>query len=323
MSDKFSAKLREGSDYTFIQIQGVIDEDNHLASLLRQATNRDTVVIIDLGEVTRINSCGVRDWVNWLGEVQQAAREVILIRCSPAIVGQANMVTNFCGDAIIHSFFAPYFIPSSEMSVDKLLYVSQFPAQGAVRAPSFVSEETDEPMEFDDFEESYFAFLDGLDRARLNARVQDLVQRASPDLEMKIRQLNEGDLSQLTGPVNTATLATPPREHAAGLDKLISSASDARRAGEGLSAGTQPTPLRPAPQRPDPEPPRPAPPEPVAPPPVAPPPIGGHQPPPTVPRPPVTGSPGGGSATLIYGLIAAAVVVVIILIVLVFTLTPA
>ncbi|MEO1273416.1 MAG: STAS domain-containing protein, partial [Myxococcota bacterium] len=184
MSDKFSAKLRSGSEYTFVQIQGVIDEDNQLGSLTKSVTTQDNhnkVLIIDLGDVSRINSCGVRDWVNWLTDVQHDGRDVVLIRCSPAIVGQANMVTNFCGDAIIHSFFAPYFIPSTEMSVDKLLYVSQFPEQGPIRAPNFVSEETGEPMEFDDFEESYFAFLSSIDRARISARVQELVQRASPE----------------------------------------------------------------------------------------------------------------------------------------------
>lgn len=229
MVDKFSAKIRNGSDYTYIQIRGVIDEDNQLAGLADKISGK--VVILDLGAVDRINSCGVRDWVNWLGEVEGRVEEVVMIRCSPAIVGQANMVTNFLGNAIVHSFFAPYYSPASELSVDKLLRVDQFPAEGAIKAPSFLCEDSGQPMEFDDFEDSYFAFLNAMDRHRVSERIQRLVEEVSPDLEKKIQQLNEGGAAQLTGPLNTATLMTPPHSrHSGGFSQLISSTSDARRA---------------------------------------------------------------------------------------------
>ena len=65
---KLRAKLRSSETYSFLRLRGVIDEDNHLASLVGQLTG--DILIVDAGEVDRINSCGVRDWVNWLQAVE-------------------------------------------------------------------------------------------------------------------------------------------------------------------------------------------------------------------------------------------------------------
>ena len=55
-----------------VKLAGVIDEDNELGRLVDKIPAGTAV--IDLGEIERINSCGVRDWVNWLDELEPTAR---------------------------------------------------------------------------------------------------------------------------------------------------------------------------------------------------------------------------------------------------------
>src|SRR5262249_58920428 len=91
---------------------GVSDEDNELTDLTDRIPAGTTV--IDLGEIERINSCGVRDWVNWLTKVEKGGGRVVLVECSPAIVSQINLVNNFTGQGVVKSFFAPYFCPNCD-----------------------------------------------------------------------------------------------------------------------------------------------------------------------------------------------------------------
>jgi anti-anti-sigma regulatory factor len=197
---KFQAKLRASERYSFLRLRGVIDEDNHLMSLVPKLTG--DVLVIDLAEVDRINSCGVRDWVNWLQVVEDKQVKVVLIRCSTSIVAQINMVTNFAGNAIVHSFFAPYYSPSIDREYLKLIETESLLGQRPVRAPSFRCSETGEPLEFDDIEESYFAFINAHD-SHIDANVKRLVDEVAPDLEAKIRALNEAGSGPLTGPLHS------------------------------------------------------------------------------------------------------------------------
>lgn len=236
MNSKTSARIRSGNGYSFLQLGGVVDEDNNLRSLT--ARLEAETLILDLSDVDRINSCGVRDWVNWLGDLQSHGKRAVMIRCAPAIVAQANMVTNFLGDALILSFFAPYYCPACDKSEDKLLHVQQFAGMEEARAPEFACENCGEALEFDDFEESYFAFVSAMDLSKLDADLQATVDRAAPGLEAKLRQLDEGRITQLSGPVHTLSRpGTTPVPRPTTDDKafpgLIASASDVAKVQSG------------------------------------------------------------------------------------------
>ncbi len=243
MDQKFTAKLRAGQDYTFLKLSGVVDEDNHLSSLTERL--EASIVVIDMGEVDRINSYGVRDWVNWLGALAQANKQVALVRCSSAIVQQANMVTNFTGEAVIVSFKAPYYCPECDKSIDKLLYTESLLGQVHPAAPDFVCEVCGGPLEFDDFEESYFAFLQGMGPSSVSGRIREIANEMSPGLEKKIQALVTG---QLSGPIHTATRNTPPGSAGSGpsgaFPGLIGSASQAQKAASDMDRPTLLEPIK-------------------------------------------------------------------------------
>src|SRR5690606_1042281 len=135
---------------------GVIDEDNELADLHDKIP--PGTVVIDLGEIERINSCGVRDWVNWLGKVEKGNTNVVLVECSPAIVAQINLVNNFTGNGTVRSLYGPYSCP--ECDEEKVLLVETADMGPAPHEPPTCRcDECDLMMDFDDMPDSYFAFL--------------------------------------------------------------------------------------------------------------------------------------------------------------------
>ena len=168
---KFIPTLQVGNGYTYLKLKGILDEDNLLANFLGQIQGR--LLLIDMAEIERINSCGVRDWVNWLNQIQALGVAVILLRCSPVVVSQANMVTNFAADAFIHSFYAPYVHPDTGDEQSVLLFTEDIRQNQPIRAPKIFNESGEE-LEFDEFEESYFAFVS--DPRMMNYQVASDIQ---------------------------------------------------------------------------------------------------------------------------------------------------
>ncbi len=158
MGSKFNSELSNRDGVTTLKIAGVIDEDNELVSLEGKLGAGATV--LDLADIERINSCGVRDWVNWLGRIEKNGARLVFVNCSPAIVSQLNLVHNFTANGIVKSFYAPYFCPRCKK--EKLLRLEARDLAKSTpvsKAPTCRCDECDGVMDFDEMEESYFAFL--------------------------------------------------------------------------------------------------------------------------------------------------------------------
>lgn len=150
-------RIEEGPGVMTVHFFGEIDENVDFSELRRRLKG---AVDFQLAEVRRINSCGVREWVNFVRDLPHVT-ELTFTRCSPAIVTQLNMIYNFRGDAKIRSFYAPYVCENCNNEAEKLLDVeTQFPEGGDIReVPSFHCDECNELMEFDDLPERYLSFL--------------------------------------------------------------------------------------------------------------------------------------------------------------------
>jgi hypothetical protein len=140
---------------TLVEFFGEVDENVDFAELRRRLSGP---VVFDLGRVRRINSCGVREWVNFVRDLAGKA-DLTFVACSPAIVTQLNMIYNFRGHAKVASFLAPYVCASCENEEEKLLDVAtNFPGRSR-EPPTYVCARCGGQMEFDDLPERYFAFL--------------------------------------------------------------------------------------------------------------------------------------------------------------------
>jgi anti-anti-sigma regulatory factor len=195
MSQKFQASVHHRDDLSFVKLAGVIDEDNDLTELTDKI--HGSTVVIDLGEVDRINSCGVRDWVNWLGRVEAKNVDVVLVECSPAIVAQINLVNNFTASGVVKSFYVPYFCP--ECDEEKVLLCETGDMGPPPHEPPICRcDECDLVMDFDDMPDSYFAFLANQRRIVKPERIQSLLDEFNPadDEKSKIRsRVGSGSLS--------------------------------------------------------------------------------------------------------------------------------
>ena len=149
-------KLATRSGVTVVEFGGQFDERvdfSELASL-------EGEVEFDLAQVARLNSTGVRAWVDFVHGLG-AVRELRFVRCAPAVVTQLNTIYNFRGPARVVSLLAPFVCETCELEENKLLEVSALGAPAHPAHPDFPCPRCGAAMAFDELPERYFSFLRG------------------------------------------------------------------------------------------------------------------------------------------------------------------
>ncbi len=154
MTERLAWAVTLDGDVTRVELTGSIDEDSGFAALAKELSAA-TTIRFDLAGIRRINSCGVREWVNFVRSLT-APHRIEIERCSPVVVSQMNMISNFVGTARVLSVQASFVCEKCDHEESVLLNVEkgQRPALGVVVCPR-----CGVAMEFDDVEESYFSFL--------------------------------------------------------------------------------------------------------------------------------------------------------------------
>jgi hypothetical protein len=143
---------KDGED--FVTITGVIDENADLSPLTRLGTRP---VRIHMKGVRRINSFGVRTWIDAIRQIHPATR-MRIIHAPPPVVDQCNMVSGFCGHGRLESFYAPMTCAECDEQVDQLFETAACRANGG-RLPATPCPRCGRPMEVDDLEEQYLLFV--------------------------------------------------------------------------------------------------------------------------------------------------------------------
>ncbi len=142
-------------DGNVIRVSGIIDEHSDFTGIF---DGLDGKVIIDMDGIKRINSCGVREWVNM---IKSCDLDIEYISCPTAVVEQFNMVPEFLGrNAVVKSFYARYYCEECDNEQNFLLEVEKhFPDPSDIEIPEFICD-CGSPFEFDDDESEYFMFLE-------------------------------------------------------------------------------------------------------------------------------------------------------------------
>jgi hypothetical protein len=145
-----------GGDRMVVQLRGEINENADFTELKRQLRGE---VMLLLDGITRINSCGVREWVNFVRELEEVG-SLVFARCAPTVVMQLNAIYNFRGRARVQSFLAPYVCEPCRVDEYRLLDVAEhFPNRSSTNVPSFPCPRCGRAMQFDELPERYLAFL--------------------------------------------------------------------------------------------------------------------------------------------------------------------
>jgi hypothetical protein len=91
-------------DVLVVTVAGRLTESFRGEALGRELSG---TVVLDLANVERITSFGVREWLTMLGAAAGRAN-LFLARCPDAVVNQLAMIRSFAGPAQVASFFGPY-----------------------------------------------------------------------------------------------------------------------------------------------------------------------------------------------------------------------
>ena len=142
-------------DVTRVTLKGEIDESVNLLTLLGEPVPKMHFV---LKEVNRINSMGVKAWLTYVKICLDKGTQMVLSECSPVIVEQLNLISNFAPANSVVSLYAPF---SCEECNSEFVALYQ---AADVKARKVNLEKTKCPgcggaAELDDSPEMFFAFL--------------------------------------------------------------------------------------------------------------------------------------------------------------------
>jgi hypothetical protein len=139
-----------------LALKGEFDEDFNLEKIQLPAGYH---VIIDLKEVSFINSVGTREWVRWTRRLPPT-QSLKFTNCSGVFIDQLNMIDGFVpSHSKIESFLVPYYCEDCKIVLTEL--VTSQSLQNSKKLPPFiVCEACRAPAELDAVSSSFLKFLD-------------------------------------------------------------------------------------------------------------------------------------------------------------------
>jgi eukaryotic-like serine/threonine-protein kinase len=201
MDQRLEIRAEQHPGGWLLALTGVIDETFKRSQLF---DGRQGVLVLDLDNVRRITSYGVREWVLAMSEVQG---HCFFIRCRPAVVSQFNMVGNFGGHGQLVSMYAPYACPRCGMDIEVL--VDRRQGVGALAPATVVCPECRTPAEFDDIPETFFSYAMAAPSPLLPPTAEAIIDRSpkTPVGRLRVEKEVQGEVTVLWlhGPLDHST----------------------------------------------------------------------------------------------------------------------
>lgn len=108
----------EKDEKVVFDFSGVIDENTDLS---KSELGLAKEIILNLKEISAINSYGIRSWIIWIRTAPENCR-IIYKSCPKIIVDQINMVIGFLPkNGNVESFYVPYYCESCDIE-KKILF---------------------------------------------------------------------------------------------------------------------------------------------------------------------------------------------------------
>jgi hypothetical protein len=149
-----------GTKY-YLELVGDIDEDVNFSTF--RVTDA-TEITVSFEEVTRIQSCGIREWIQLINPYVKLP--ITYVKCPKIIVDQINMIDGFLPkNGRVESFYVPYYNEESGSERQVLFtYGTEFDKDG-IYPPKEVKDADGNLMEMDVLDFKYFKFLKNLKHA--------------------------------------------------------------------------------------------------------------------------------------------------------------
>lgn len=150
VGDRLRLRERSERDTTRIEMLGEINETSDLVPLF----SRSGSLRLDLSGIERINSMGIRNWMDAAME-RPAGLEISFERCSQAFVRQLNLIPALTEMGSVKSLMAPFFCASCDSEREELIDIAELDEK---RVPTRKCDHCGAPMSLDAPPEEYFAF---------------------------------------------------------------------------------------------------------------------------------------------------------------------
>jgi anti-anti-sigma regulatory factor len=157
MTDALEIQREITGEVAYLKLKGRITEDSHLEGLSAELRQ---VMILDLAQIERINSYGIRQWINALKDIRQKIGNLIFTNVPPVMVEQFNMISNFGAGGTVYSFHLPYFCESCDIDEQKVFELQD--GKTPQERPTLKSEKCAKcgsELVLNDIEEEYLSFL--------------------------------------------------------------------------------------------------------------------------------------------------------------------
>lgn len=147
-------------DESTLKVSGVIDEFSSFGDVFK---DREGKLYIDFSEVERINSSGVREWIQ---AALGSKAELHLINTAPVIIDQVSMIPQFLGNnGSVDSFYAHYVCPSCGHESSSLIEVNDQTTVQALKDKTQECEKCANEMDMDHTPDVFLAFLESRSKA--------------------------------------------------------------------------------------------------------------------------------------------------------------
>ncbi|MBC7743452.1 MAG: hypothetical protein H7061_14745 [Bdellovibrionaceae bacterium] len=148
----FGIVSEKKNDILSFQISGYFDEAAQLPPI-----DECSMVKIDLGNVSGINSYGIRRWCQWVQAVPIKTK-IILFECPIMFIKSFNSVFGFfTSNMVVTSFYVPFYSPDTDFRKDVLYRRDEQFGENWVKHPIVLGEDQ-KPLELDTAN-NYFKFL--------------------------------------------------------------------------------------------------------------------------------------------------------------------
>jgi anti-anti-sigma regulatory factor/DNA-directed RNA polymerase subunit RPC12/RpoP len=138
-----------------VKISGVIDENT---SFISQIGTGFKELDVDCLKISRLNSMGVKYWINYFSGLTNSGTKVSLQKCSPAIMDQMSLVDTFHSNCHIESVMVPYECVNCKS--ESVTEISTKTLRVNLEIPDGKCPKCSNKSVFADIAEEYFAFLD-------------------------------------------------------------------------------------------------------------------------------------------------------------------
>ena len=139
-----------------IELNGAFEEKVSLTELVGPFNG---TLEVNCKGITRINSVGVKEWIRYFQSLVQQNKQFYFSECSPPVVEQFNVISNFGCGGKVESIYLPYSCTKCKIEFSAKCMVSDLLKSG-LEVPAVNCEKENCEAVLDTDADEYFYFLD-------------------------------------------------------------------------------------------------------------------------------------------------------------------